>query len=260
MSLIHDALKELQKQSAPSTAKPAPFPNPEEHAPLQKQSSNKPFFILLISGTLFGTVLTILIILLTNPYSEPASDSPPPSTQKLNLSLDLLDDSSDRTEEKNLDSTRDNPIPYQHDNPINQSLFNSLAHMASKIINQGSVLDLKNDNSAISSVLTLPSDLQQSPPSSYTHDTQKLNEFLPNKESNVDPVDPVKQLVDSLSITGVMFGDGVNEDKILINNQVHTVNSIVKDTPGLGKVWLDQIKPHEIILKDESGTKYRKSL
>ena len=63
MSLIHDALKKVQKQSDSSNAKlPASVHPPEEGSPLQKQSSSKPFFILLISGTLFGTILTILII------------------------------------------------------------------------------------------------------------------------------------------------------------------------------------------------------
>ena len=161
--------------------------------------------------------------------------------------------------------------------PLNQSLFNSLANMASKIIDQSSTLDLKEDTFASPQVdsLSLQTPLaassQKETPTAdaksqdnapLSHDTlpQKINEFLPAKDSDESAVDLTKQFLDTLTITGVMFGDEENKDKVLINNQVYTVNSIVDDIPELGKIRLDQIKPHEIILKDESGTEYRKSL
>lgn len=69
----------------------------------------------------------------------------------------------------------------------------------------------------------------------------------------VDEADEVQSYVDSLNITGVMFNR--QDSKVLINNRVFSINSVVNRDYRL---MLRQIEPHTLVFTDDSGRRYTK--
>lgn len=269
MSLINDALKRAEKKLDNNS--------PDKHQertpsiPLHASSkNNKRFIILLAGGTLFLATLILLVTLLSSPTPPPPINSvsiPIPSlvptfplTEEVLLEDSEEDTSPQEPTEEPLLSAIDTDLePTEESLPekstkspdITSEMFENLVGFASKAFVKKTDTDSKKTTA-------------DEPP---TTDESKINYSLSTAQKTLEmleaealfqkhvhsPPNPIQNFIDSLEITGVMFSN--SESKVLMNNQVYSINSIINKKLMLELI---EIHPHEITLKDGTGTEYRR--
>lgn len=287
MSLINDALKKAEtqlkkSQSVSDLAKQAEHTNFES-----LQSHQKKFFAYFIGGTAILTAIILGFVFLKSrsfsPYSsisytQPntrhnetlslASAYPDPEialnsseeavssaqilsqrlTQALKQSSNLY--AYNQVPSKNIDPTATASIEKDSKNAtskkdINQEMIEGIVSMASKVLNPSSKeKDMKNPEQNIQ---------EGHKKEWYTVSEAQETEEISGREQkkHIVPKDPAQDYIDKLNIMGILISN--NESKVLMNNQIYTINSNIN--PDLKLI---EIHPNHLVFTNENGTRYLK--
>lgn len=247
MSLINDALKKAQAELKQQTAS-----NYSSHSGKSKpgpRTLSRPAKVVLTLGSvLVISSMALLIALLTSPtklmefvYPEHQGNISTSQPKPLIANIDIepiytnLDFENDEVTEETL-AIDEEPLPEVINSEYTKedTTFTNLLEAADSMLVKSQVETPDRD---------LRISINESPKPTFA------------KKENKTTVDPTLNTVNKLAVTGVMFSGETS--KVIINNRVYTVNSVVHENPQL---ILKQVTPHEIVLADSSGIEYTKAL
>lgn len=261
MSLINEALKRAQKELNRRPFE-APKNQPKRNVPQKRQRRSLPL-IPLVCALLFGACASVLAILLLETPIAPLAQK---SKQKTEL-----------VKEYNLPVAKLPPVytpPQTQEPTLNPDETEAIASSAPLILKStfetfppgkfNTVIAANNidsppttSNEEMSSeqkYLQAKEELEEITSKALATENTFENKALPH--TMTPPAkDPIQEFLDTLTINGIMYSG--DSSKVLLNNRVFTINSVVHNLPML---TLSEIHPHELVFRSSTGDFFRKEL